>query len=104
MAHPADDYLDLLARCLTASIYDESAWHVSSGRPNGRLAERFVAWVARRLRRRGLALVHTRPFDHDARENGTDWPMFGYSMIGLRRMRHLRACVEAVIDEGVPGT
>jgi O-methyltransferase len=42
-------------------------------------------------------------FDREARENGKDWPLHAHTMIGLRRMRHLRETVEQVLRDGIPG-
>jgi hypothetical protein len=38
-----------------------------------------------------------------ARSEGLDWPARAHTMIGLRRLRGLRVCVEAVLREGIPG-
>ena len=43
------------------------------------------------------------PFSEQAREVGRDIPSQAHSMIGLRRLRHLRALVEQVLSEGTPG-
>jgi len=42
-------------------------------------------------------------FDPARREIGRDLPVQAHSMIGLRRLRHLRCAVEAVIDEDISG-
>jgi hypothetical protein len=42
-------------------------------------------------------------FDAQIREEGRDWPKNAHTMIGLRRLNNLQACVEAVLEEGVPG-
>jgi hypothetical protein len=38
-----------------------------------------------------------------SRAEGLDWPARAHSMIGLKRLRNLRDCVEDVIYRGVPG-
>jgi hypothetical protein len=43
------------------------------------------------------------PHDPELREHGKDWPVHAHTMIGLRRLRHLRECVETVVRDGVPG-
>ncbi len=43
------------------------------------------------------------PHDPELREQGKDWPVQAHTMIGLRRLRHLRECVEKVLQDGVPG-
>lgn len=103
-------YVDLLKKVLTASVYDESAWTViesgGPGSPAGPLA--FAAGLLRRmvvgtLRRRSLLLVRERPFSAEKRTEGRDWPMFGYTMVGHRRLDNVQACVEEVLENGVPG-
>ncbi|MEI6600332.1 MAG: TylF/MycF family methyltransferase [Comamonadaceae bacterium] len=37
------------------------------------------------------------------REDGRDWPTVAHSMAGMARLRHLRACVESVVREGIVG-
>jgi O-methyltransferase len=37
------------------------------------------------------------------RAAGMDWPLQGLTMIGLRRLDDLQACVESVVRDGVPG-
>jgi Macrocin-O-methyltransferase (TylF) len=98
-------YLDLLERCLTASMYDESSWVRWSRHTLGKRGIRnwFKSLVPRLLAKFSLSLIYHRRFDPTAREEGRDWPMFGYSMIGLKRMRQLRQCVESVVADRVPG-
>jgi len=70
-------YLDLLERCLVNLPYrDASAptpWH-----PGG-------------------------AFDLEARLAGRDWPLEAHTMIGLRRLDHLRSLIEDVLRRGVRG-
>lgn len=103
--HDRDPYLELLKSCLTASIYDESAWKVCDGFRAGRdgawyrIRRAMYRWLARR----GYALVQTRHFDAEKRAEGGDWPLFGYSMIGLKRLNNLEHCVRQVIKDKIPG-
>jgi O-methyltransferase len=104
-------YLDLLERVLTASIYEESGWAMlqpAAYKRSVRAPLRSLRAVAQHLierfaRKRGLTIVQRKPFDALAREEGRDWPLFGYTMVGHRRLRHVRHCVEEVIRSGVPG-
>jgi hypothetical protein len=41
--------------------------------------------------------------NEQARLEGRDWPARAHSMIGLKRLANVRACVESVIDDDVPG-
>ena len=39
----------------------------------------------------------------EQRSLGRDWPKYAQTMIGIKRLRNVRRCVQTVIDEGVPG-
>jgi O-methyltransferase len=43
------------------------------------------------------------PYDPEKRAIGLDWPTRALTMIGSARLRHLRSCVETVLNENVPG-
>jgi O-methyltransferase len=107
-----DLYLDLLKRTLTASIYDESAWHVVEPRPLEKsgtrglfsraktaVRSRMVNW----FRRRSILLVRRNKFVAATRETGGDWPCFGFTMIGHRRLENLQSCIRQIIENDVPG-
>ena len=70
-----ENYLDLMQRCLTGSIYRDG-----SDAP-------FTATN----------------FNSSLRDNGLDWPASAQTMIGSKRMANLRELVESVIAENVPG-
>ncbi len=80
---PADArhlYLELLKRCLLGMIYeDPPAMAPTIG---GYRTELYVAKF---------------------RETGRDVPSQAHSMIGLRRMNNLQACIEQVLADDVPG-
>jgi O-methyltransferase len=42
-------------------------------------------------------------YEPNLREHGWDWPSKGFTMIGLKRLRNLRAVIESVIGTNVPG-
>jgi O-methyltransferase len=42
-------------------------------------------------------------FDHALRATGADWPATAPTMIGAVRLGNLRACIEQVVADGVPG-
>jgi hypothetical protein len=39
----------------------------------------------------------------DWRTNGKDWPLDGLTMVGLKQLDDLQACVESVVRDGVSG-
>jgi len=99
-----DLYLDLLARSLTADLYDESAWKtIDVAKSDGGVVRYVRNAVLRGLSKRGLALVRRDTYDADSSATGRRWPLFGYSMMGLARLRNVRDCVETVLREGIPG-
>src|SRR5262249_11456702 len=55
------------------------------------------------LQKRSLLLVRQKKFNPTIRETGSDWPCFGYTMIGHRRLDNLEKCVKEVLQENVPG-
>ncbi|WP_158893405.1 TylF/MycF family methyltransferase [Amycolatopsis anabasis] len=70
-------YLDLLEQVVTNMIYGDEPT------PN--------AWVPETS------------FTREHRENGLDWPSTAHTMVGLKRVRNVRACLEQVVADGVPG-
>jgi len=104
-SHEPDPYLDLLKRCLTADLYDESAWSVLTGWRSGYggLAQTVRRAAANFLKRRNVLLIRTRPFEAELRAEGTDWPAFGYTMIGTRRLDNVESCIRAAVRDRVPG-
>lgn len=42
-------------------------------------------------------------YDEATRDNGLDWPLTAFSMIGTKRMDNLRSLCEAVIAQGIAG-
>jgi hypothetical protein len=103
-------YVELLKDCLTASIYDESAWAIVEPRPLRSKNE--IKWTPllplRRfliglLRNQRLLLVRPRAYDATKRASGSDWPLFGYTMTGRARMDNLEQCIRDVIERQVAG-
>lgn len=98
---PATLYLDLLARVLTR--FDLECGHrefrTSPESYDAYLLELLMASAGRR----DLALVEPAPFDPAARREGRDWPPTAETMVGLARLENVRACVDRVIADDVPG-
>jgi hypothetical protein len=55
------------------------------------------------LKRRGLLIVRVKRYQPELREQGLDWPLFGLTMVGLRRLNNIQECTEDVIAKNVPG-
>ena len=106
IAQPGVDlYLDLLARSLTRSLFEDNDWIVglssTVGPPSWRL--RVAESLAPALSKAGLELVVKHPYSHERRENGRDWPARAETMAGLKRLANARFCIESVLAEGIPG-
>jgi O-methyltransferase len=52
--------------------------------------------------RRSIVLIKTEPFDQQRRDQGLDWPLFGYTMTGRKRLDNLQYCVEDILARAVP--
>jgi O-methyltransferase len=99
-----DPYLDLLKKCLTRSIFPDT--YRPLHRPSRN--QHPVAWLfypafAAMLERTGFKLYRYAKFDPIARSEGRDWPAEADTMIGLKRLDNLHACIEAVIRDRVLG-
>jgi O-methyltransferase len=88
-------YLNLLERALTHTLYEPIDVDIQGRRSMRRLKNL--------LRRRGVIAMFGSPADVANRNEGRDWPVFAHTMMGCRRLSHLRSCVEQVLADGVPG-
>jgi O-methyltransferase len=93
-----DRYVDLLMGCLTRELFlaeeahdvDLADWPGDSD--SLRTTLKSNGW---RLTRRGG--------DAEKRSDGNDWPPAAETMVGRQRLADVRACVDSVITDGVPG-
>ena len=74
-------YLDLLKRCLTRLVFEEYKPVTDAPQPLFRRVER----------------------DPELREQGLDRPAEAETMIGLKRLDNLQACIENVLENSIPG-
>ena len=96
-------YLDLMKKCLTYYLWGEPITPLSPHLWN-RWDQRFLKRaLVRFLAKREISLVCDRPFNPKRRGEGKDWPLHGHTMIGLKRLDNLQACIEDVIRNDVPG-
>ena len=107
---PMQSELELFKDMLTGAVYDESAWtpvlnetlSPTASLP-GRLKHYVLSGLAKRLNRSGITMLRRQDYLAEQRENGLDWPLVGYSMIGRKRLDHLQVCAETVLAERIPG-
>ena len=84
-------YLGLLKGALTRLWFDDG--HIVR-----------VDEAGRRRRRRGRPVYGQESgYDRSQREVGLDWPAHAETMIGIKRLDALQACVETVLADGVSG-
>jgi len=98
-------YLNLLKEAITASLYPESSWMVIRKEHRKGIASFVITSFLKRsileiLSSQNFVLVKKRPFDPKVRGNGEDWPMFGYSMIGHRRLENIEYCIKIGAEFG----
>lgn len=105
-------YLDLMKKCLLASIYDENAWYVFGSRKwttrygkrsmtNVALIKKWLESLAGRLAwTKRLLIVRPRRFDAHKANSGA---LLSYTMIGLANLNNIQTCVEEVIRARVEG-
>src|SRR3984885_15083008 len=101
-------YLTLLKEAITASLYPESSWMVIRKEHRKGIASFGITSFLKHsflelLSSQNFVLVKKRPFDPKVRGNGEDWPMFGYSMIGHRRLENIEYCIRSALSSGIEG-
>jgi O-methyltransferase len=94
-------YLDLIERALTHTLY--ASLDVRVTRHDPLMSRRVFRRLLFLLHRHGVEPMRLLPVDAVEREVGLDWPIFAQTMIGRKRLANLRACVESVLDDQVPG-
>lgn len=103
---PADSpavalYLDVMAKMLTR--YEFEGRNVTVKLPSRSYESYLWDLVRGAMKGRDIRMVESGEFDREAREVGRDWPADAETMIGMKRLANVRACVESVIADGVPG-
>ena len=97
----ADLYLDIVAKMLTR--YDFEGRNVTAKLKKRSYEAYLWELLQRATKGRDVRLVESAEFDAERREVGRDWPADAESMIGMKRMRNIRACVESVLNDDVAG-
>jgi O-methyltransferase len=98
---PEELYLDLLAACLTRTLFGYG--YVPVEPPGRRYRRAIYNLLQSRLHARGIEMLKRVSFDQQDRAAGRDWPRDGETMVGLARLHNLRECIADVIKSGVPG-
>lgn len=91
-------YLELLKRAVSHTLYGRSdVGRALAGR------NQITRAMLRFFDRRGFMVLRDIEDAEGLREEGRDWPLFGQTMIGRKRLDNVQYCVEDVIERGVPG-
>jgi O-methyltransferase len=97
-------YLELLKRTLSYALWPEPPVPVEAYQSRrdhaSRLAVGALATVARWANKQ---LVQTPTYSEEERRDGRVWPGHADTMVGLKRLDNVQACVESVVREGVEG-
>ena len=90
-------YIDLAKKCILDSLYGEFEYKpIRKGGKVFTLVNKYLHW-------RGMAPCERKRVQDDARYEGRDWPARALSMIGIKRLDNLQACLQQAMEEGVPG-
>lgn len=104
-------YIDLLKGSLCCSLYDESSWRriegplkqQVQGKPLQQIKRSIARMILNAAAKRKVLLLRSIPYDDNLRQQGLDWPLFGYTMTGRHRLDALQKCIEDVVANKVPG-
>jgi O-methyltransferase len=90
-------YLDLLERAVMHTLY----WPPDAREDPARVLESF----AEEFRRAGIEEFDPEDWltPGQKREQGRDWPIYAQTMVGEKRLRNVRECVETAIADGIEG-
>ena len=101
---PVDLYLDLLKQVLTRNIVPERYRALSDvGGPTKGVYKALLAVVGGALARKNLEIVRRYQVDWEKREQGSEWPPDAETMVGLKRLDNVQACIADVLRDGIPG-
>ncbi len=98
---PQELYLDLMKKCLTRLLFPEKYSRIM--RPKTLPRRIAWRWLQPLLAHFRVDIVQRVPADPEARQEGLDWPFEAETMIGLKRLNNLEACITDVIRQGIPG-
>jgi O-methyltransferase len=96
-----DLYLDLVKRSLTGALMEDNDSVLGGVRTAGRRP--LASAVGTFAKRFGFEIAYKKPYDASLREKGMDWPSRAESMIGLKRMDNIQACIADIEADDVPG-
>lgn len=99
---PQKLYLDLLKKALTFSLWEDPGYPIQAYSHLRRQPMRLIADVLARTMALGRMEVY-RTRTNAQRDEGLGWPRNADTMIGMKRLDNLQACVERVLADGIEG-
>jgi len=94
-------YLDLLKKCLTFALWEETLlmpFDTAKASAPGDLVEFDMG-----LRKLGYCLAREFPYRREIAWEGEGITYLGYTMIGMKRLANFQECIERAIEENTPG-
>jgi O-methyltransferase len=98
LARVRDRYIDLTMRALTHLLYRplDIRWDETPDADDYAGDESLREAAAKEFLREDFSW-------DDVRNDGRDWPQYAQTMVGVKRLDNVRACVERALLDGVPG-
>lgn len=97
-------YLDLLKKTLAFTLWDEPPIPITTFNYSRPALKRILVAIASKvLTAKNLQIVQNRKVSENERIEGTVFPGYADTMIGLKRLDNLQHCIKTVISEDVPG-
>jgi O-methyltransferase len=97
-------YLELLKKTISFMLWPEPPHRVEPHLNKRKLLPRlFYRFISSYLNKRGMFIAQAGNFREEERTDGTIWPGYADTMIGLKRLDNLQNCIETVIHENTEG-
>lgn len=101
---PVALYLDLMKQTLTFSLWPEPPIPIEAfNYRRSHLSRSVVAFLSRLLGLGQLQLVKKKVVSKKQRDEGSIWPGYADTMIGLKRLDNIQECVESVLRDNIQG-
>ena len=99
MSDSRDRYVSLLQGCLTRELFLDEETHDI---PRSEWEPLVGSGLRNAMREKHWRITHPGG-DVDKRDDGNDWPPTAETMVGRQRLANVRACVESVLADEIPG-
>lgn len=97
-------YLSLLKQTLAFNLWQEPPVPLETFNYRRSLFSRaFVSFLSRVLALGDFQLVKKKVVSQQQREEGSIWPGYADTMIGLKRLNNIQSCVESILRDNVQG-